>query len=154
MDYGLKLSMDFGRYTLENGQLPNRNPTTGIRYGIANARDLEDGALEDFEPEYDHSCGYCGAVLPDDFESGGCADCGENLDHEDTYSEMPVAWHFQGGGVVATMDEAGDVWIFESPVTTTGRHCSPCAPGAVNVSRKAVDGGPVAYTLPSQWWTS
>jgi hypothetical protein len=44
----------------------NRDPDTGIRYGIISLHALHSEACEDFEAEYDACCPHCGADVPDD----------------------------------------------------------------------------------------
>lgn len=62
------MPIDYGR-----GLSCNRNPDTGIRYGIlpSNCESLSDYYWESIESEYDPSCGHCGASLSEDWETEG-----------------------------------------------------------------------------------
>ena len=121
------MSIDYGRYPMANGQLPNRDPDTGIRYGIARSHDLADWFLDECEPDYPE------------------CECEDECECE------PIGWSIESDGVVASLDEQNDVWIFKSPVITHGAHCSPCAPGAVTVTRLGT-GEVEAYGLPDDCW--
>lgn len=148
------MGIDYGAFPMEDGRLPNRNPQTGIRYGIARRDDLADWVHEEAEPQYVQGCGWCGDVWAEDYnpEFPYTCHCGETMQDEDeSWSEEPVAWTLETDGVVGQFDETGDLWVFGSPVGALGVHCSPCAPGACMISPDG-DGDVHCYGLPAEFW--
>ena len=146
------MTIDYGSHPMENGQLPNRNPETGIRYGIASMHDLADWLFDEFEAEYAHNCPECGADLPEDFLSPKqCPECRCDIADGEDWGDEPIGHHLETDGVTASLSGSGEVWVFKSPVGVFGRHCSPCAPGAVSIGPKN-DGDVRAYGLPADWW--
>ena len=127
------MSIDYGRHAMSNGSLPNRNPETGIRYGIVSMNDLNEYALDSFEPVYD--CEDC--------ECEDCCDC----------ECEPVGWTYEEEGYSLSLDEHNDVWVFRSPHTTSRwSHCSPCAPGAAYLRGDEDHGDALAYCLGNEWY--
>ncbi len=149
------MSIDYGRYPMENGNLPNRNPDTGIRYGIVSLHDLNEWALDTFfEPVYILSCPECGHE-PGDDAPDTCPECGHECDQcgDSWCPDDPVAWVYEDEGYKLSLDEHNDVWIFRSPHTTSHwSHCSPCAPGAAYISGNEDHGNDLAYCLGSEWY--
>ena len=144
--------IDYGRFPMENGNLPNRDPETGIRYGIISLHKLADWAIEEFEPVYSARCPMCGDEIGDD-ESPLCPECGFAAEfYDDWYADEPDAMIYDNDGYYLSLDEYNDVWILKSPHTTRKwSHCSPCAPGAAYL-----DGGDgfnrgLAYCLDDEW---
>ncbi len=156
------LDVDYGSWPMENGQLPNRDPETGTRYGIVSSRwDLAEWLDSEWESEYLHGCGYCGDELPEDFETpADCPHCGETLEDGDDWGDEPICHRWEGDGIRLMLDSSGDVWVFASPVRARGRHCSPCAPGAATIyppsetAKLVADGddSATAYGLPAEFW--
>ena len=143
------MSVDYGRYPMENGNLPNRDTKTGIRYGIYPSRLLADWVVGELEPVYYYVC-ECGKEFGNDYpEHEHCPECGEEFTRCYWDSIEPVGWVLESDGIEAEMDELGDLWVYKSPVCTWGSHASPCAPGAVYIDGT---GGDVrAYGLPQDW---
>jgi len=158
------MSIDYGRQPLANGNLPNRDPNTGIRYGIISLNELNEYTLESFEPIYTCCCPECGNEFdpgsqPDDDEP--CKDCGFVASDEDEWwSDEPVGLVYEENGYSLILDEHNDVWVFKSPHTTNKwSHCSPCAPGAAYLKGgfediRDHDGieEDLAYCLGPEWY--
>ena len=145
--------IDYGCFPMENGNLPNRDPETGIRYGIISAHKLSDWALDQFEPVYYCGCPECGHEIGPDDAPPICPECGFAAEWDDEwYSDEPIDMIYENGRYALRWDEHNDVWIFRSPHTTTEwTHCSPCAPGAAYLDGgDGVDRG-LAYCLDDEW---
>lgn len=136
-----------------NGLVPNRDPETGVRYGIL-PRDLQpDWIWDHVESEYHTACPGCSRELTDDETDELECSCGATWEETaDCIGEEPDCNTFSLDGVEGFLDSDGDLWITKSPVTTTGLHCSPCAPGAVTIEREPVEGGPECYSIPADWF--
>lgn len=139
------------------GAMCNRDPETGIRYGIIPSHKLGDGALDDFEPVYTARCPHCGTDLPEgtQFTSrtvkrpGGsmhnmfatdCTSCGKLIREEEQYGDEPDANVVVDGQYHAHIDSSQDVWFTKSPYYTRAAFCSPCAPGACHLNNPCDDG--------------
>jgi len=154
--------VDYGRFPMANGSLPNRDPETGIRYGIVSLHDLNEYALESFEPVYILSCPECGYECGDDAPET-CPECGWGafpirpigMCRDSWCPDEPVAWTFEEDGYALELDEHNDVWIFKSPHTTSHwNHCSPCALGAAYLSDGHGEdhGEDLAYCPGPEWY--
>jgi hypothetical protein len=139
------------------GSTVNRDPETGIRYGIIPQHALGDGALDDFEPQYTARCPHCGEELPEDTHfstrsvkrPGGtiinvyatdCHMCGRLIREEEQYGDEPDANVVDDGTYQAHLDSSGDAWFTKSPYFTRAAFCSPCAPGACHLNNPCEDG--------------
>lgn len=135
----------------------NRDPATGIRYGIIPLRSLDEWAPGEFDPDYgDPHCPHCGEELTAECETDNgdeyrCPACGEVEDAELCYAEEPNSWTYVRDGYALQLDEHGDVWVFQSPYTTRAQYCSPCAPGAGYLLNPC-DTGPRTYCLGPEWF--
>jgi rubredoxin len=175
--------IDYGGFPMESGNLPNRNPETGIRYGIIHSNNLPGWIWDEFESEYSRGCPNCGAEWDDDWtdedlwvdEDGDtiepsridsmnfmfrpecrCAHCGYFFSEDDSWSDEPIAHIHECEDWTGFADEYGDIWVTWSKYTTHGRHCSPCAPGAVSIPDDGSDleSGPECYTLPPEYFSN
>ena len=135
IDYGAKLDC-------------NRDPETGIRYGILPIHHLADWVIEEAEPVYaDPTCPWCGSDIDAD-DPAPCMACGRPSEPEERYPEEPRGHVVRVDGVVAWRSSDGECWIYKSPVIVSCAPCSPCAPGAGWI----LDPGPIrAYGLPPGW---
>jgi len=148
------MSIDYGRYPMENGSLPNRDPETGIRYGIVSLNDLNEYAFDSFEPVYILSCPECG-YEPGDDAPETCPECGYECDvcGDSWCPDEASDWTFEDSEYSLRLDEHNDVWIFRSPHTTSRwSHCSPCAPGAADLRGDEDHGDDLAYCLGDEWY--
>lgn len=147
--------IDYGSLPMANGQLPNRDPESGIRYGLARQHDLADWIFSECEYDYAFGCPHCGEEMDPETEQLLCYNCEKPVDPDDCWSEEPTRCYIddKAEGVYIEIAPAGfGVWIFKSPVITTGQHASPCAPGAVTINREPEPDGVKCYGLPAEWW--
>lgn len=150
------MSIDYGRFPMKNGNLPNRDPKTGIRYGIISLNELGEYALDSFEPVYILSCPECGHE-PGDDAPDKCPKCGYECDQcgDSWCPDEAAEWVFEDNEYSLSLDECNDVWIFRSPYTTSRwSHCSPCAPGAAHLSDcdREDHRHDLAYCLGPEWF--
>lgn len=137
----------------------NRDPKTGIRYGVLPQNDVLQAWCDSSEPVYPEpeplTCETCdgeGTVTDDDRQPHECEDCngtGE-IDDDDSFSE-PTHHEYMGEGIAATCGEGGDIFITKSPFYTRAAFCSPCAPGACYL-RSPCEDGEKAYCLGHDWF--
>lgn len=139
--------IDYGR------GLVNIDKETGIRYGIIHSSSLHPEALGDFEPVYDPHCPSCGLDLAEteDSDCDHCPDCDLFFENGEQYGDEPSSTIYVGEGYELSLDEHGDVWVFKSPFVTRVQFCSPCAPGAGDLTSPC-DAGALAYCLGADWF--
>jgi hypothetical protein len=157
------------------GATCNRDPDTGIRYGIIPRNDILQAWSDSSEPDYgEPHCPECGneavefdAPMPDgaaedadrsDYARDAdacndyaCDDCKHVWDSSNVFGDEPNEFTFEGDGYKAFSDDAGDVWCVKSPYYTRAQFCSPCAPGACHLSHPCAD-GERAYCFGSDWF--
>ena len=146
----------------------NRDPETGISYGVIPLADLGEYAIEDFEPDYgEPHCPKCGNEAQDiddieedtdtwEHEPHGCddyvcPDCKYVFDSQWAFGDEPVAHTYEQNGYAASLDSYNDVFILKSPYFTHAQFCSPCAPGAGYLSNPCPD-GPKTYCFGHDWF--
>jgi len=123
------------------GSNVNRDPETGIRYGVIPIDRLGEFAHESFEPEYDAACPACGEDWPEDLDTpADCPACGKRVRDGEQYGDEPSRQRCDSDGVEAALDSSGDAWFFKSPYFTRAAFCSPCAPGACYLTSPCDDG--------------
>jgi len=139
------------------GATCNRDPETGIRYGLIPLHSLGDEALEEFESIYVARCPHCGDEIPEDTHftmrsvkrPGGaitnvhatdCPACGKLIREDDQYGDEADAQVCNLPEFNAHLDSSNDVWITKSPYFTRAAFCSPCAPGACYLNNPTDDG--------------
>ena len=115
----------------------NRNPTTGIPYGVISAASLHEDTVADlmYGPDAKHH-GY-----PDDFSE----------DYSEPYQDPePSISGTLDGVTYATLWLGGalNFFIFDSPVLHKGQQCSPCVPFACNLDSS---GEYLGYGVPDEW---
>ena len=154
--------IDYGR------GVSNRDPATGIHYGVINYHSLSGDAAADFEDDYDDPmCPKCGVeVMPsvDVVEEFGddatkdyhCPRCDKSYyDYECTADES-IGFSYDKDGYLA--HDAFDktcVFVTKSPFYTYTRYCSPCAPGAGNLDAFQFEEGNVGvktYCFGRDWF--
>jgi len=131
--------------------LPNVNPETGIRYGVVALNSLEDWVYEEFELHgknltAEYALAESGVDQDDDEALQDFWDdyYPEEEEYElETHDGLKLGLSYLGGAAL--------VWVFESPVTTEARECSPCVPGAGDLDNQET-GAFTCYTLPSEWF--
>ena len=143
------------------GATCNRNPDTGIRYGIIPQNDILQAWADSSEPDYgEPHCPMCGnaaveysacAEDTDDVtttyarnagscDDYACDDCRHVWDSSEVYGDEPLGFTLDDGTYKAFSDSSDDVWITDSPYYTRAQFCSPCAPGACYLSNPCADG--------------
>ena len=136
----------------------NRDPETGIRYGIlsANSLELNEWFWESVESVYSPHCGHCGGDLDEgwdeeasqtealaemdlteeqaeDLDCFVCPHCHQPIPDGEQYGDEPDGNVINEDGIEGFVDSSNDVWITKSPYFTYAQFCSPCAPGAVHL---------------------
>ena len=106
--------INYGKYPMENGKLPNVDDSTNIRYGIIPVNSVCQVWCDSSEPDY--PCRGC------DYEQGS-NEC------SNAYCE-PVGYFVKDSEYKAFCDDYGDIFITKSLYYTYAQFCSPCAPGA------------------------
>lgn len=121
--------IDYGR------GVSNRDPETGIRYGVIaqnsvnpdafddvwqNARDL---TYEQAKADAEAACERDGTEFDEDSfnDEYSMCDCGER------------DWLYESDGYKLTNCLVSDVFVLASPYYTYAQFCSPCVPGACNL---------------------
>jgi len=141
------------------GSTVNRDPDTGIRYGIISLHALHPEACEDFEAEYDARCPHCGADVPDDthftrFQAPTYLTANgveKRPGEDDQYGDEPDRQVLNTTEYKGSIDSSMDAWCFKSPYYTLAAFCSPCAPGACSLSTPCED-GERAYCFGHDWF--
>lgn len=111
----------------------NRNPKTGIRYGVIPANDVGQSWFDSSEADYgEPSCPKCGNKANKARKSDyHCPRCKYHFDSDEAYRDTPVAFTLMDGQYKAQQSgEDYDIFILDSPYFTYAQFCSPCAPGA------------------------
>lgn len=150
---------------------PNRNPETGIRYGVIACQSLDPDVVEDLFYGYgaeDLSYKEARAELEEVLKAEGTelVDEGE-LDIDDLSDwvdrELEIRWEriqideptirgtYKGVEyLISWLGGAPLVWVQKSPVTNEFALCSPCVPGACDLDSPQ-PGGCVGYDVPADW---
>lgn len=143
----------------------NRDPETGLRFGVLSANDLAHWFYDELEADYGAaSCPECGAEAEEcdddrDLEYrhiGGCHDyacetCEVTFDSSYAFPEEPLAQTFNRDGYQGFLDSENDVWLTKSPYFTNAQFCSPCAPGAGHLGNPC-ENGPRTYCFGHKWF--
>ena len=131
--------------------LPNTNPDTGIRYGVASLNSLADWVFDEF---FHRGTNESYEAALEDFKTEHPDASDEEIDRfgeeyecdEECYSletdGMKLGLSYLGGAPL--------VWVYESPHTTRARECSPCVPRAGDLDNRSED-GVECYALPADW---
>lgn len=139
------------------GATCNRDPETGIRYGIIPQNALSGDALADFVEIFVARCPHCGEEFPEDTQftnrtirkPGGaiskcwaadCTKCGKLVREEEQYGDDADANVVDDGVYQAHLDDDGDAWFTKSPFYTRAAFCAPTCPGACHLSNPCEDG--------------
>ncbi len=112
-------SIDYGRGII------NIDLKTGIRYGVINQNKVMYWA-EESKPYYD-----------------------PNLTEEELDMAEPWSWFISNDEYQAESDSYGDIFITKSPYYTLCALCSPCAPGAGDLT---AEGNKKAYCFGHDWF--
>ncbi len=132
-----------------SGGIANRNPVTGIHFGVISQHTPAGEIWEDFQPVYPYGCPSCGQAFgngiepvvaklddldEDELGSESCPTCGYEADDPDTdwNGDEAIGQHYTGEKTYK-LDYSESLccfFVLTSPYYTLARFCSPCAPGA------------------------
>jgi hypothetical protein len=133
----------------------NRDPDTGIHYGVIPENDVGQAWFDSAEPNYgEPTCPKCGneglvergddaapeyvGVRQGDY---WCPTCDRWSDSERCFSESPISFTYEGEGYACEQSgDDSDIFIVKSPYYTLASYCSPCAPGAGHLRNPTKDG--------------
>ena len=120
----------------------NRDPKTGIHYGVINQNEILQAWADESEPYYIYTCPHCGNELKRGQDAKRCGACYKKIDPDVDFDMLePYSFFFNRGGYLAECsDDYGDIFITKSPYYTTCQYCSPCAPGAGHIMNTVKDG--------------
>jgi len=143
----------------------NRDPETGIRYGVIPCHAV-DYWWESAEANYgDPTCPDCGSDLvdPDDTDLdtlGGvdwvCHGCRLGFDSDECYPEEAFSHYVDTPELAAETSDCVDIFVCRSEYYTYAQYCSPCAPGACYLTSPLGPGarhsGNRAYCFGPDWF--
>ena len=155
------------------GSTANRDPETGIRYGIIPLHALAQYTEEEFEAVYFIGCPQCGTEWSHEVQIGAevrddvkmfwnpdvkvktrgttCPECGKFVQEDHEVGDEPIDHKLDDGTYQARLDSSNEVWCFKSPYFTRAQFCSPCAPGACYLASPTPD-GERAYCFGHDWF--
>lgn len=144
--------------------MTNINPETGVRYGIISAQALDPEVVHNMQCEgrdvhYENAKSdlsdavraaardYLSERAVDDLVDSACELMSDNFEDDE-----PVHEFFIDGvrGSTTWLGGALLVWVFESPVITKAKLCSPCVPNAGDLDNRNEDGW-TCYDVPADW---
>jgi len=130
----------------------NIDKDTGIRYGVISQHDVGEAWFDESEAWYGYPhCPECWNALEnepsDNYECG----CGYVIQWvgEECYPDEPLSYRINNGEYVAECNDSGDIFVFKSPYYTKCDFCSPCAPGASDLTS---EGDVKAYCFGPDWF--
>ncbi len=135
--------------------MPNTNPETGIRYGVASLHSLQDWVFDEF---FTHGTNdTADAALAEFKAENPDADDAAEQEFWDSYEAEEECYSLEtDDGLKLGLSYLGGaalVWVFESPVRCTTGACSPCVPGAGDLNHSSLTYAPTGdvYALPLEW---
>ena len=143
----------------------NRDPETGMRYGVISQHSVSQAWCDCAEADYGApTCPKCGsgAVSYEDKHEPleqfghGCADytcesCEITFDASDAYGDEPIGWNYSEDGYDLTDCLDSDIFVLKSHYFTKARYCSPCVPGACSLDSPDEDGAE-CFCLGHDWF--
>lgn len=140
-----------------NGNLPNMDLETGIRYGVISIHSLADGVLGDIMTNGENLT-YEEARSEFEKETrrryfGRNADKAEELLEEwnEFYESSEDTYRYESDGVTVQTSGESNLWVFMSPTIVKARLCSPCYPNAGDLDTLDPENGYETYGLPADW---
>ncbi len=124
------------------GSTTNRDPETGIRYGVISQNSIPAENLDGIEYDYgipdEGTCPDCGHTqrVPSGCAWGDtieCEECKEKYEVELPDMSEPCGWSYESGGYQLRDCLNNDIFVIKSPYFTYAQFCSPCVPGACNL---------------------
>jgi len=144
--------------------MTNKNPTTGIPYGIIRADAIDPDLWDSLcythgkDTHYDEALAAHLKQKEAEHEESGSEEpfdeCYESQEFSDGYEQSEPVYAGQHEGVHYQTTWLGGgqlLWVFQSPVVTQCAVCSPCVPGAGNLDSH---GEYLAYGVPATWLTT
>lgn len=129
----------------------NIDTETGIRYGVISMNKVSSESLNEFEPYYEFSCVNCGHNFGTEIPEK-CPNCDQETDETDFDDWSPVSWQYDKNGIKAFWNDGDNyIWVIKSPFYTNCLFCSPCAPGAGDLSAPCEDGAET-YALSADFF--
>lgn len=130
----------------------NRDPETGIHYGVIHQHEVLQAWADESEPYYVYSCPHCGNELKKGYDAKRCGACYKTIDPEQDFDMLePTSFVVDNDEYSAECGEDGDIFITKSPYYTLCQYCSPCAPGAGYIINTVKD-GIKTYCFDSSWF--
>ena len=147
----------------------NRDPETGIRYGVISQNSVGQAWYDSAEADYgEPTCPKCGnKALAYDGDSHNeyaapanrryacadyaCEECKILINSEDAFGDEPAGWNYSGDGYELTDCLDNDIFVLKSPFYTFAQFCSPCVPGAGNLDN-AMEDGAKTFCLGHDWF--
>lgn len=124
---------------VEGKPLPNRDPETGVAYGVADGPDVPEWFWDEAEPYSPLCCPSCGELLDegkfDPDSDSPCPSCGHIEDDPSEWYSEPTSWYIDSPDLVAESSREGTVvMVYRSSRIVECRECSPCYPCAGDLS--------------------
>jgi hypothetical protein len=123
---------------------------TGIRFGVINQNKVLQAWADGSKPEYVYLCPYCEFELDNDHDDF-CPSCKKEFESDHFDMIEPACFIYNEEGYECQSDDYGDIFITKSPYYTECRLCSPCAPGAGDLSSPVKDGAKT-YCFGHDWF--
>lgn len=142
---------DYGNGTV------NIDEKTGIRFGVIPINDLAGDIWDYLQPaNCKYTCPNCEKELdPGDIDLlPFICGCGEHLDEENVGvpPDECVVWEYSNReGLEVHTTDSEYLWVMKSPIVTHCQFCSPCMPGAGDLTSYCPT-GPWTYALPEEWF--
>ena len=160
------------------GSTVNRNPETGIRYGVIHSNRvspdafeeiIQNGTDEDYEAWLRELKGELRSALKDYFSDYKWGDekkskldnavenafdaISDDLNYDSNGGDC-TRYSYEKDGLKIQTASDGDMFVIESPFFTYAQYCSPCAPGACYLMSPLEE--PTernkCYCLPGDWF--
>jgi hypothetical protein len=167
MNAGIDYSMGLG---------PNKDPKTGIRYGVISQHSVLQAWADSAEayygepacPKCENECyefdtdgqGPTGTHLNDtehwdhashEDDTYYCPSCRYVFGSESAFAEDPIGWYYDAEGYNLSDCLDSDIMVCLSPYYTFAQFCSPCCPGAGNLDTPMPE-GIKCYALGHDWF--
>ncbi len=146
---------DYAGIDYARGTTANRNPATGIHYGVISQHSVGQWWYDESQPWYgsqegeSFECKECGedTIAPTGSQCGEsvkCSNPGCGCEIEPLDNMMEPISHFIDDAEYSAECHESDICITRSPYFTHAQFCSPCRPGAGNLDSPC-ESGPRSY---------
>ncbi|MBW2636001.1 MAG: hypothetical protein JRC86_00495 [Deltaproteobacteria bacterium] len=134
----------------------NKDPETGVPYGVVSLNSLEDWVFEEFLNN--------GVNLNEEAVALEWQEENPGQDFPDDFwddieiDEPSYALSINEDGIklelgLSCLGGAYNVWVYSSPFRASAAPCSPCCPNAGDLDTRVEPGyGVVCYDLPADWY--